>query len=257
MTTPMPIAPAVSSSCASGVSGVSGAPIACTLGAGEYGERRAWIAELNRSALRSHRRAGRTLVLDYAPGVAARVHELVAREQACCAFLCFQVDKTPAAVRLTIEAPAEAAVALDTIFAPFLSGVPVASPPPDRGGYVGEQPGDGSTSSGRAPGITAGTAAVVALACGVCCVLPFALPAVALATFGGVLAAFARVYWWALGGAVAAVAAAWLWIGWQSLRSRRRPAPATLRAMAVASLLLGAAASWPYLEPLVTRVLRT
>jgi hypothetical protein len=67
---------------------------------------------------------------------------------------------------------------------------------------------------------------VAALACGVCCVLPFALPAVALASAGGALAAFARVYWWALG------------------------------AMAVATLLLGAAASWSYLEPFVKRALK-
>lgn len=33
-------------------------PIACTLGAGAYRERLAWIAELNRSALQSVRREG-------------------------------------------------------------------------------------------------------------------------------------------------------------------------------------------------------
>jgi VIT1/CCC1 family predicted Fe2+/Mn2+ transporter len=79
---------------------------------------------------------------------------------------------------------------------------------------------------------------------------------VALATFGGVLAAFGRVYWWALGVAVFAVAAAWGWVGWQSRRTGRRPARSTLRAMAGATALLCAAVSWPYIEPLVRRALR-
>ena len=98
-------------------------PIVCTLGAGEYADRLARIAKLNRSSLRSHQRDGLTLVLDYAAAVVSDVRELVAREQACCAFLAFRTDETPHGARLSITAPAEAADALDAVFAPFLAGV--------------------------------------------------------------------------------------------------------------------------------------
>lgn len=223
------------------------APIACTLGAGEYADRTACIAELNRTALRAYRRDGLTLMLDYTPDAAAQVGELVARERHCCAFLAFRVEGGADRVRLTIQAPAEAHDGVDAIFDPFLTGAENAE---------AERPHADSHARGRAPGDAAGTAAAAALACGVCCVVPFALPAVALASVGGVLAVFARVYWWAVGLAVVAVAAAWLWVGWQSVRARRRPARSTLRAMTVATLLLAAALSWPYVEPLVQRALR-
>lgn len=108
MTTALPIA--------------STAPIACTLGAGEYADRLEWIATLNRSALRFHRQDGLALRLDYAPAAAAQVRELVAQEQECCAFLAFHVKERPDALALTITAPAAAADALDALFAPFLAG---------------------------------------------------------------------------------------------------------------------------------------
>ena len=106
-------------------------PIACTLGAGDFADRVSWIAELNRSALRAHRRDGLALTLDYAPEAASRVHDLVARERACCAFLAFRVDAAAERVRLTVEAPAETRDALDQLFAPFLAGAEgVRSAPP-------------------------------------------------------------------------------------------------------------------------------
>src|SRR4051812_43270285 len=83
-------------------------PIACTLGAGDYAERLAWIATLNGDALLTHRRHDLTLDLTYAPEAAAQVRELVRREEACCAFLRFTVDVTSDAVHLRIEAPATA-----------------------------------------------------------------------------------------------------------------------------------------------------
>lgn len=247
MTTALPIAPVAPDT--------PPAPIACVLGSGEYADRLAWIADLNRSALRAHRQDGHALMLDYVPHAAPRVRELVAREQTCCAFLAFRVQdvhEAPAAVRLTVEAPAQAREAADALFAPFLAGVervPVHRAPVERApsgpadpavGHPEDRPGDPPPQS-RASGIAAGTAAVAAFACGVCCVLPFALPAVVVATLGGVLGAFARVYWWALGGAVAAVIGAWLWVAWQSARTRRRPTRSTLHAMLGATALLGAA----------------
>jgi hypothetical protein len=62
-------------------------PIACTLGRNDYRERLAWIAQLNRVGLRSHRRDLMTLELHYAAAVRHRVHQLVRQEAECCAFL--------------------------------------------------------------------------------------------------------------------------------------------------------------------------
>jgi hypothetical protein len=58
----------------------------------------------------------------------------------------------------------------------------------------------------------AATMAIGAVACGVCCVLPFARPAVLLASSGGVLGMFAQAFWGALYLSTAMVAGAWLWV---------------------------------------------
>jgi hypothetical protein len=102
----------------------------------------------------------------------------------------------------------------------------------------------------------AATVAVGAVACGVCCVLPFALPAVVLASSGGVLAIFAEAFWGALYLATAMVASAWLWIVADSRRSRKRPARATLTMMAMATAALATAAVWPTVEPHVIATLK-
>jgi hypothetical protein len=135
------------------------APIACTLGAGDFGKRLGWIAELNATWLRDYRRDDLRLELVYAPGAREQVLELVRREQECCAFLTFEVREAADAVRLIIVAPEAARGAAETVFEQF-------------------------RSKGPAP---AAIAVVAALACGVCCVLPLALPATALAVTGGVL----------------------------------------------------------------------
>jgi hypothetical protein len=228
-------------------------PIACALGAGEFAGRIALISALNQAALRSHSREHYSLLLQYAPSASADVRALVAQERECCAFLHFHVDETPTAVHLRIDAPAGVEDA-ESLFAPFLAGV---DEPQERSitsdtGFAG-----GSDTRARSPGVAAGTAAVAALACGVCCVLPFALPAVALAGFGGIVAALAQIFWWALGVAVIAVVAAWSWVIWRSVKTGRRPAAATLRAMIAATALLVAAAGWPYLEPAVRRALKS
>jgi hypothetical protein len=59
---------------------------------------------------------------------------------------------------------------------------------------------------------TAAVAAVGAVACGVCCVLPFALPAAVLAVSGGVLAWFGSLMPWVRAVAVIAVSGGWLWV---------------------------------------------
>jgi hypothetical protein len=98
------------------------APIACTLSPTEYVDRVAWIAELNRTALRAATRDGLTLVLTYATEATVRVRALAEQEARCCAFLSFHVNELPGAVQLTVLAPESAADALDALFAPLLTG---------------------------------------------------------------------------------------------------------------------------------------
>jgi hypothetical protein len=95
-------------------------PIACTLTPGDLRDRLAWIAALNRDALRGHDRAALTLRLRYAPQAVQHVRNLMRQEQACCAFLSFEIHEQPDAVTLTIRAPEPARAAIDAIFEPFL-----------------------------------------------------------------------------------------------------------------------------------------
>jgi len=110
------------------------------------------------------------------------------------------------------------------------------------------------------PERTASTAATIAAAgallCGVCCVLPFALPAVAIASAGGILAFFADWFWGALYAAVAMVASAWVWVIRTSLRTRKRPAHRTLVMMTFATIILAIAAVWPTVEPHIIEILK-
>lgn len=105
-------------------------------------------------------------------------------------------------------------------------------------------------------GGAAALAATGAVACGVCCVLPFALPAAMLAATGGALAWFAGLMPWITGFAVLAVVGAWIWVGVQTLRTRRRPAPSTLVTMGLASAFLVTALAWPRLEGFIIAALR-
>jgi hypothetical protein len=106
----------------------SAEPIACTLGAGAYQERLAWLAELNRSALRGVYREGARLILTYDSIAAARVREMIRREQECCAFLQFELDEGENDLTLAITAPEAARDMLDALFDPFLTGTSAGSP---------------------------------------------------------------------------------------------------------------------------------
>lgn len=109
-----------------------------------------------------------------------------------------------------------------------------------------------SKSDGRGGQIAtsvAGLAATGALACAVCCVLPFALPAAALAVSGSVLAWFSHLYRGATYAALFLVAVAWVWVLVQSWRTRKRPATTTVFAMLAATAMLALAFSWPFFEP--------
>jgi hypothetical protein len=96
-------------------------PIACTLGGNNYHEHLAWIAQLNRDGLQSHRRDALTLELCYAAAVRERVHQLARQEAECCAFLEFAVDESADPVRVTITVPARASEIAGELLAPFLT----------------------------------------------------------------------------------------------------------------------------------------
>ncbi|MEQ9523519.1 MAG: hypothetical protein RIM96_13430 [Thalassobaculum sp.] len=100
--------------------------IACTLSSGDFRQRLAWIAALNRDALHTRHRDGRRLELTYAPDAVDRVSEMVHREQQCCAFLSFTLHREAGAIRLVIEAPEAAAGSLDAVFEPFEAPVAAA-----------------------------------------------------------------------------------------------------------------------------------
>ena len=102
------------------------AVIACTLDAGELRQRMAWIADLNARALRSARRDGLTLTLDYASEAIEDVRKMVAGEQECCAFLEFTIAKSANGVRVSVVAPEAAREAAEALFEPLSSKQPLA-----------------------------------------------------------------------------------------------------------------------------------
>ena len=223
-------------------------PIACTLALGAFKDRIAWINALARDALRSHHRRDLVLDLHYAPGARERVREMVRIEQDCCAFLTFDLHEEPDQLRLVITAPETAREAADMLFQQFVAAAPTQSqcgctaPSPATLRDPVEQPGT------RAAGLTVITVATGAVACGACCVLPFALPAAALAGTGSILALLAGAHAWVTGLAILAVLGAWGWIARQSVRTRCMPARSTLSVMAAATALTAVAVLWPFIE---------
>jgi hypothetical protein len=101
-------------------------PIACTLTAGDYQQRMAWLAELNDRGLTSHRTDDLTLHLRYGAAVLDDVQELVRRESACCGFLMFDLKRSGDHVDLAITAPPEAELAAKALFDAFISGARLA-----------------------------------------------------------------------------------------------------------------------------------
>ena len=97
----------------------------------------------------------------------------------------------------------------------------------------------------RMASTAATTLAIGAVACGVCCALPFALPAVVLASTGGLIAFLAQASWWALYLATVMVAGAWLWVARDLKRTGKRPARSTVLTMSLATIALAAAMLWP------------
>jgi len=117
------------------------------------------------------------------------------------------------------------------------------------------EPDTNAPRNDRFVGATATIVAAGALTCGVCCVLPFALPAAILGLTGGVIGWFAGVQLWFTAASVIAVVVGWSWVAVQSVRARRRPACSTLVTMSVATLLMIAAWEWPHIEPWAFRLI--
>lgn len=107
----------------------------------------------------------------------------------------------------------------------------------------------------RTASVAAMTTAAGAVACGVCCVLPFAFPAVAAAGAGSVLAWLGGIQSWATTVATVIVGGAWISIGIQSHQARAKPSRATVYMMMLATAVLVLAAMWPRIEPFVIRTL--
>lgn len=226
----------------------STAPVACTLSPGDYRERTSWLAELNRDALLSFRHDGLRLELVYAGRAATRVAELVERERRCCGFLSFGLSVEGENVRVIVDAPEHAREASATLFEQFRSGKVVGTDCTCASGCVEgcvESPATGD----RVARAAATTGTVAALACGVCCVLPFVFPAVVATGAGAAVAAFAGTYWWALALAGVLLVSGWGWLVWQKMQTRRVIGKGTMRAMLAATLIGLLAWGWSFVEP--------
>jgi hypothetical protein len=120
-------------------------------------------------------------------------------------------------------------------------------------------PGCGCAANQKAAGGKAASAAVMtalaAAACTACCLLPFTLPAVILASAGGLIAMLDHAHGWVTRLAVLVVICAWLWIGWQVRKTRRSATRFTVVTMVLATVLTAAAASWPVFEPIAFNAL--
>lgn len=235
---------------------VEPSPIACTLAPGASSDRRAWIAALNKDALRKHARRDLVLELSYAPEARERVRELVRNEQRCCAFLGFELHEGGNEIRLTVTAPETAREAADAMFEPFVINAPAPSSCACATSASAVKAASTEPPGSKAAGVTAMTLTTGAVACGVCCVLPFALPATVLASTGALLAWFVKLHLWVTILALLSVAGAWGWIAWQSRRTRRKPALSTLVMMSTATALLTVSMLWPLLEKPLIRMLR-
>lgn len=94
-------------------------PIACTLTQGDFKERLQWIRNIASESLRDARREPSALHLTYDVSAAAQVREMVRKEEACCAFLHFDLREDVRGVHLSITAPEDAREAANDLFAHF------------------------------------------------------------------------------------------------------------------------------------------
>lgn len=102
--------------------------IACTLGASDFKERVAGIRSLASRSLHHAKRAPLSLKLIYGREALEEVNDLMRKEQACCAFLTFDLKNDPREVVLTITAPKAAAEAADLLFDHFAPELAESNP---------------------------------------------------------------------------------------------------------------------------------
>ncbi|WP_143278716.1 hypothetical protein [Bradyrhizobium sp. Y36] len=107
---------------------------------------------------------------------------------------------------------------------------------------------------GKAAGAALTTAAVAA-ACTACCVLPFTLPAVVLASAGSVIAVLDHAHGLLTKLSIAVVICSWVWIAWRSRKTGARLRSSVLGVMCAATVLTATAALWPVMEPAVFHML--
>ncbi|WP_407835947.1 heavy metal-responsive transcriptional regulator [Streptomyces sp. DSM 116496] len=93
------------------------APVACTLGGDELGERTAeWRALIDQATGRQEVPDGVRLTFPATPALAAELAALSAAEQGCCAFFDFTLHFTPTTLQLDVRAPESAAGMLADLF---------------------------------------------------------------------------------------------------------------------------------------------
>ena len=130
---------------------------------------------------------------------------------------------------------------------------PLCNLPSERsegcGGAAKTEPG-GSKAAGAAV-----ATAVVAAACTACCVLPFTLPAVVLASAGSLIAMLDHAHGLMTVLSIAVVLCAWGWIVWRSRTTGLKIRSSVLVAMCAATVLTATAALWPVMEPAVAHAL--
>lgn len=225
---------------------------ACSLEARAFQERLAWIGVLNQTFLRRSQRKGNTLTLTYDAAARLQVEDMVSQERDCCAFLEFKVANVDEGVELRITVPAHATENADVLLALFQDDqTPTAAI--ECCGACDAPPSP--VKAGRVAGTAVASSATAVVACGACCVLPLAFPALAATAAGGVLAWLGGAHLWMTGLAALTVAAAWLWIWRQSVKHNARAATPTLILMGLASLASGLAIAWPRIEPLLMTAL--
>lgn len=217
---------------------------ACSLDGRAYQERIQWIADLNQRSLLRTRRQGNALVLTYALTALSDVEKMVKQEQECCAFLEFHLQ-IGAEVDLTISVPSHAASNADDLLAPFDGRAQTGAASTCCGTCETPAP---SVQEGKAAGAAVLTSATAVLACGACCVIPLAFPAIAASMAGGLLAWLARAHTWMTGLAVMVVVVAWLWIWRQTVKHKARVSKSTLGLMGAASMIMLLALVWPKIE---------
>lgn len=222
-------------------------PIACTLNRAEFRTRRTKIAELNRTALKSYRRNDLRLELLYAAEARQQVLDMVRGEQTCCSFLEFEIHEEPEALQVIVEAPERAREVASSLFEALYSKTASEG----ASGFATPR-----VPTDRVVGASAALAATGALACGVCCVLPFALPATLLALSGGIIGWLAKATPWAMRIALLAVFGGWTWAILQSVRTKRKPAQSTLLTLGLATALFVAAMIWWHFEREIIHLLR-